>query len=249
MDEQSVHSFDHGDRHMVYTRSGASEGPVFLLVHGIGMGHRVFRSLAEDLGEAGTVYAVDLPGFGDSPEPPSALDMPRSADLLAEFISSLNLQNPVLVGHSMGTQVVAETLARHPELSKLAVLIAPTVNRAERTARQQALRMIQDLTGESPQVLALGMIQYVKTGPGWFVRKLRHMLDHRIEDTLPKVQAHTLVLRGEKDRVCPRDWVQNVTELLPSSQMREIPGRGHEAMIRSPQPVAKLIIDHALAGK
>lgn len=245
MQDASVHVFDFDDRHMVYTRSGVTEGPDFLLVHGIGMGYRVFRDLAVDLGEHGTVYAVDLPGFGDSPEPPSALDMPSSADLLAEFIDSLGLANPVLVGHSMGTQVVAEVLARHPEMSQRAVLIAPTVNRAERTARHQAWRMVQDLTGESPKVLTLGMVQYVKAGPGWFLRKLQQMLRHSIEDTLPQVQAHTLVLRGEKDRVCPREWVEHVAELLPSSRMEEIPGRGHEAMIRSPDPVAHLIIDHA----
>jgi Predicted hydrolases or acyltransferases (alpha/beta hydrolase superfamily) len=243
--EESVGRFERSGRVMVYTRSGVPSGTVFVLVHGIGMGHRVFRDVAEKLGRAGAVIAVDLPGFGDSPEPPTALDMPASGDFLAEFAASLPVRDPVLVGHSMGTQVVVEALVRHPSLSRRAVLIAPTVNAVERAAWRQALRMVQDLAFESPKVLFLGMIQYTKAGPRWFVRKLRQMLDHRVEDVLPHLRAETLVLRGENDRVCPRDWVAGVADLIPNAQMREIPGRGHEAMIRSPEPVASLIIEHA----
>lgn len=245
MDGELVATFEQNGRTMVYTRSGTDTGTAFVLVHGIGMGHRVFRDLADELGRSGPVYAVDLPGFGDSPEPGSALDMPASGDFLAAFVASLPVRDPVLVGHSMGTQIVVETLVRHPELASRAVLIAPTVNPAERTARQQALRMLQDMADESPKVLALGTVQYVKAGPRWFLRKLRQMLDHHVEDVLPLLRARTLVLRGEDDLVCPRDWVRRVTELIPDAQMREIPARGHEAMIRSPQPVASMIIEHA----
>ncbi|MFT4109849.1 alpha/beta fold hydrolase [Propionicimonas sp.] len=245
MSDEVVSAFEQDGRTMVYTRSGADTGTAFVLVHGIGMGQRVFRGLAEELGRSGVVYAVDLPGFGDSPEPGSALDMPASGDFLAAFVASLTESEPVLVGHSMGTQVVVEALVRHPELASRAVLIAPTVNAAERTAARQTLRMLQDLAGESPKVLVLGMIQYAKAGPRWFIRKLRQMLDHRVEDVLPQLRANTLVLRGEDDPVCPREWVRHVSGLIPQARMQEIPHRGHEAMIRSPQPVASMIIAHA----
>lgn len=245
MEGEDTGRFERSGRVMAYARGGTPNGPAFVLVHGIGMGHRVFRGVAEELGRAGSVFAVDLPGFGDSPEPPTALDMPGSGDFLAEFVASLPVRDPVLVGHSMGTQVVVEALVRHPSLSRRAVLIAPTVNAAERSAWWQTLRMVQDLAGESPKVLLLGMIQYVKAGPRWFLRKLRQMLDHRIEDVLPQLQARTLVLRGENDPVCPREWAAHVADLIPNAQLREIPERGHEAMISNPQDVVSLIIDHA----
>lgn len=71
------------------------------------------------------------------------------------------------------------------------------------------------------------------------------MLDHRLEQTLPEVRADALVLRGADDRVCPHDWVAEVTRLLPRAHMREIPDRGHEAMITKPDPVARMILAHA----
>lgn len=228
---------------MVFTESGSATGAVFLLVHGIGMGHRVFRDLADELGKHGRVFAVDLPGFGDSPEPAEAHSMQVSGDLIAAFVEAEGIAGAVLVGHSMGTQVVVEAVVRHPEISHRIVLIAPTVNSAERTAGKQSLRLMQDLADESPKVLALGMAQYAKAGPRWFVKKLRFMLDHEVEKVYPQVRARALVLRGEEDLVCPRDWVLRVTELLPDAEMREIAGRGHEAMIRSAEPVASMIVE------
>ena len=245
MVEELVGTFESAGRVMVYSQNG-SPGPVsFVLVHGIGMGHRVFRDVAEKLGETGLVFAVDLPEFGDSPEPPTVMDMPECGDFLAEFVRSLPVVDPLLVGHSMGTQVVVEAVARHPGLVSRVVLIAPTVNLKERTARMQVWRMVQDLAGESPKVLYLGLVQYLKAGPRWFLRKLDQMLHHQVEDVLPEVFANVLVIRGAEDRVCPRDWVAQVTSLLPNATMQEVAGRGHEAMIRSPDPVAEMIIDHA----
>ena len=234
-----------GNQDIVYEDTGMLGGPTFVLVHGIGMGHSVFRALAEELGTVGRVLALDLPGFGESPESPNPRSMAESGDLIVDFVERLGLLDPVLVGHSMGTQVVVEAVARHPEVSDRIVLIAPTVNAAERSVRKQAWRMVQDLIDENPRVIWIGAVNYVKTGPRWFLPKLRVMLDHRIEDTLPEVQADALVLRGANDRVCPREWVGHVTELLPHARMREIPERGHEAMITNPDPAARLILAHA----
>lgn len=221
----------------------------WLLLHGIGMGRVVFEDLAERLAAApgsGRIVALDQPGFGDSPDPRGrARTMAETGDLLAAFVVEARLSGAVIVGHSMGTQVVTEAVRRHPNLTNKIALIAPTANEAERNARMQAWRMLQDLAGESPKVLALGMWQYAKAGPLWFLKKLRLMLAHAIEDALPHVHAEALVLRGETDRVCPHDWCRRVAELLPRGELREIPDRGHEAMIKNAAPAAALLLEFA----
>lgn len=243
MSNEAFFSYDGGVT-MVGSRTG--HGPkTFVLVHGIGMGRRVFQGLAELLGEAGQVVTLDLPGFGDSPEPEKARTIPETAELVAGFIRRLEAPEVVLIGHSMGTQVVAEVAVQYPELISQLVLIAPTVNTAERTAVRQAWRMVQDLWGESLRVLILGGWQYAKAGIPWFVRKLRIMLDHPVEETYPKIQVETLVLRGETDKVCPRVWVEEVAELIPGARYDEVPGHGHEAMIRDPEDAARIILAFA----
>lgn len=230
---------------MAYSDRPGPLGQTFVLVHGIGMGRIVYTDVAEVLAARGRVLSLDLPGFGDSPEPGSAASLEVTAEVVAEFIRDVAAGPVVLVGHSMGTQIVAETACRHPELVSALVLIAPTVNRRERTALKQAARMVHDLVGEGPKVLFLGLWEYAKTSPSWFIHKLRFMLGHKIEEICPKIDTPTLVLRGETDRVCPRDWVSEVARLLPRGRMREIEGRGHEAIIKSPEPVASMILEFA----
>lgn len=241
----TTREFRSDGRVVVITESGSEAGPRFVLVHGIGMGHRYWSKLADELGKTGRVYALDLPGFGDAPEPDHPLDMPTSGDLLAELVLAERIVSPVLIGHSMGTEIVTEAAARHPELSDCIVLIAPTVNAEERTVRQQAWRMTQDMAHAKPRVWLIGTWYYLKTGPRWYAKKLRTMMNHRIEDTLPRVQARTLVIRGENDRVSPHEWAQRVAALVPDGRLREVSGRGHETMVTAAGDVAALIVRHA----
>ncbi|MGP9503859.1 alpha/beta fold hydrolase [Specibacter sp. AOP5-B1-6] len=231
--------------HVVVTTDTDREArQTFLLVHGIGMGMSYFAQLSTALEDHGRVVALDLPGFGDAPEPEHGLSMAQLGALLIEFVEVEGLDRPVLVGHSMGTQVVAEAAAQRPELFPEVVLVAPTVNRHERTIGRQALRMVQDLFGESPTVMVLGMQNYVKTGPRWFIKKLRSMMEHTIEQTLPRIRAHTLVIRGSRDHVCPQDWVEEVTALIPDATMVEVDGRRHETMVKDGVCVAEYILAH-----
>lgn len=233
-----------GGYEVVTTDTDKVDGRTFLLVHGIGMGIAYFAQLSQALEAHGRVVAIDLPGFGDAPEPRDALTMAQMGKVLIDFVEVEGLGRPVLVGHSMGTQVVAEAAAQRPDLFPELVLVAPTVNQHERSIGRQAWRMTQDLFGESPRLLALGMKNYAKTGPRWFIKKLRSMMAHTIEDTLPQIRAHTLVIRGKRDPVCPHGWVEEVTALIPGATMVEVEGRGHETMVKDGECVARYIVAH-----
>lgn len=232
-----------GKTTMVFTDMRGQGPETFVMLHGIGMGRIVFEAVDEILSSAGRVLAVDLPGFGDSPEPGSEATIEETAEVIATFIRDEASGPVVLVGHSMGTQIAAEVAHRYPEFVRALVLIAPTVNRHERTVPKQAMRLLQDLAGEEPKVLLLGFWEYLKTSPIWFLRKLRFMLAHRLETITANIATPTLVLHGETDRVCPRGWAGEIADSLPDSEIAEIQGRGHEAIIKSPEPVASMILD------
>ncbi|WP_353815173.1 alpha/beta fold hydrolase [Agromyces sp. SYSU T00266] len=237
--------FRRGDEVTVITESGAGR-PTYVLVHGIGMGHRYWSDLADELAREGRVLALDLPGFGDAPEPRRTQTIAQSGAHLATLVEAEGGGEPVvLVGHSMGTQIVAEAAAQRPELVASVVLIAPTVNPRERSALMQGLRLLEDPSLTRPKVVALGLHSYLQAGPRWYFRKLRRMLDHRIELVLPDVAAPTLVIRGEHDRLAPRGWAEQVARLVPHGRYVEIADRGHETMVTAGERVADLVRRHA----
>lgn len=225
---------------MVVERTG--DGPrTFLLVHGIGMGRRMFDDLTPHLRPHGAVVAVDLPGYGDAPEPPATPTMERLGDLIAALVRARGLAQPVMIGHSMGTQVVAEAVARHPDIAEAVVLAGPTVDPRERTASRQLARLAQDLAIESPKVFAVGAREYLRAGPNLGM-KMKAMLVHRPEHAYPRMHVPALVLRGRDDRVVPHDWALRVRALLPEARLTEIPGHGHETLIRDATPAARDIL-------
>lgn len=216
----------------------------FVLVPGIGVASNYFERLAPNLNEFGPVHALDLPGFAGVPHPDRAMTIRQYADLVGEVIDRLELENPVVVGHSMGTQVVVDLVARRPELTTL-VLIGPVINPAERSVGIQAIRFLQAAAHEPGRVKLLALTAYLFCGPKWFSRILPKMMRFPIERALPHVRADTLVVRGQFDAVAPPDWVRRVGELLPSSRLWEIPGAGHSVMHAHAEEVAKLCVEHA----
>ena len=221
--------------------------PVFVLIHGIGMGRTVFADLVSHLDDDGEVIAVDLPGYGEAPEPSRVLTMERTADLVAAYLRSDVGTPAVLVGHSMGAQVALEIAARHPQSVASLVLIGPTVDPSARTAPRQVGRLLRDIAVESPRVIALGAREYVRAGPH-LRAKFRAMLVHRPEDVLPRIEAPTLVLRGADDVVSSREWCRRIVDGLPRARFAEIPHRGHETMIRDAAPAARRIREFLRTG-
>ncbi|UYO97006.1 alpha/beta hydrolase [Microbacterium sp. M28] len=232
----SIQEFEHGGATLVVERFG--QGRPFVVLHGIGMGRSVFLDLTGRL--RGEVVAVDLPGFGEAPEPVRTLTMERHADLVAAYLRSVDLNGVVVIGHSMGSQVAAELAARHPELVAGAVLAGPSVNSAARTIGAQAGYLLWDLLGESPVVLWRGAREYLRGGPH-LIRKMRAMIVHRPEDAFPRIDCPVLVLRGESDPLAPMSWCEEILDLVPDAELEVIRGHGHETLISDASPAAELI--------
>src|SRR5690348_10265760 len=97
-------------------------GQPLALIHGLGMSSRYMVRLARLLCAGRPIYAPDIPGFGRSETPPRALDVQGQADLLAAWMRALGLDRAAFLGHSLGSQVVADLASRHPELVERLVL-------------------------------------------------------------------------------------------------------------------------------
>ncbi|MGN6219137.1 MAG: alpha/beta fold hydrolase [Microbacterium sp.] len=241
----AVERFAHGGATLVVERHGRG-GPVYVLVHGIGMGRSVFADLIRHLHD-GEAIAVDLPGYGEAPEPARVLTMERTADLVAAYLRAHLTQPAVLIGHSMGAQVVLEVAVRHPAVVDRIVLVGPTVDPTARTAPRQLWRLLRDIAVESPRVIGRGAREYLRAGPR-LRAKFHAMLVHRPEDVLSRAHVPALVIRGEDDLVAPRPWCRRVADGLPEGRLVEIAGHGHETMIRDAAPAARLIRAFAADG-
>jgi pimeloyl-ACP methyl ester carboxylesterase len=248
---QNRSTFVSGDLTMLVRRweaAPAGGSGTFVLVHGIGMSSRYFERLADELSSYGSVFAVDLPGFGSAPNPDRQLSIEAGAALLAEFVRSEGLEDAVLVGHSMGTQFVVETAAVHPTRIGAIVLVGPVVDERAPMPWQQGMRLGRDMLRETPLANWIVATDYLRSGIRWYLTELPVMLGYRTEERLPLVAVPVLVLRGDRDPIAPRGWSLRLAETAQSGQLVEVPGAAHVVQHRKAGEVARILADFALAA-
>jgi pimeloyl-ACP methyl ester carboxylesterase len=113
-----------GDLTFHYVQWG-EQGPPIIVIHGLTANAFCFQAFADDLSSDHRVYAYDLRGRGDSDKPESGYSVPIHAIDLAELIDELGLDQPVVVGHSLGALIGLYFASRYPEkLSKLVLIDA-----------------------------------------------------------------------------------------------------------------------------
>jgi len=240
-----VETFRRGAVRTRVTRvSTGSDSPrAFVLIAGIGVASTYFEFLAPLLASEGEVFALDLPGFAGVP---ASGDHPTAAffaDQVEGVLDHYGLDDPVLIGHSMGTQVVTEVLARRPALSH-AVLVSPVVDEAEARPVVQAVRFLQSTVRESPHIALLAVSAYLLCGFLYFFETLPHMLRYRISDRIGAGRATLLLIRGEYDRPSPRRLHSRLVARAHSARRWEIDGAAHCVVNSHAVGVARLTLRH-----
>jgi pimeloyl-ACP methyl ester carboxylesterase len=102
-------------------------GPAILMIHGLAgqMAHYSYGILGQLAGDH-RVVMVDRPGSGYSTRGPAAdAGLSAQAGALAALIATLQLERPLVVGHSLGGAVALALALEHPQRVGGLALVAP----------------------------------------------------------------------------------------------------------------------------
>jgi pimeloyl-ACP methyl ester carboxylesterase len=218
----------------VATSPRAREGPPVVLVHGFGSSSAYFVPFAERLAAHFDVYAPDLPGHGKSAARGPALDLPELAAALREWLCAVSVERAALVANSMGCQIAAELAARHRTLVSRVVMIGPTLDREARSLLRVLPRFLVGGFHERLSMAPLIVRDYARVGTH-LKDEFRAMVNHRIEDVLPRVQSPVLFVRGEHDAIAPHRWLEELVLVTPLSRIVTIADGGHAVHYALPE--------------
>jgi pimeloyl-ACP methyl ester carboxylesterase len=232
----------------MFARQGAGippryRTPAVVLVHGQVISSLYMVPTARLLAPAFPVLAPDLPGFGLSGKPRRVLDIRGLADMLGAWMDAVGLRSAALVANSLGCQIVVDLAVRRPELAAALVLAAPTIDRHARNAGIQIVRWLKDVPYERPSLALVHLRDFALAGPHRALQTFRFTLADRIEEKLPRIQAPTLVVRGERDPIVPQRWAEEVTRLLPRGRLVVIPRGPHCVNYSSAESFARVVAD------
>lgn len=120
---------------MHYRRAGNGATPL-VLVHGATDNGGCWGRVAASLGDRFAIFAPDARGHGKSSAPIGDYSSTTMATDLAAFIGAIGIDQPLVMGHSMGANTTLALVAGWPELARAAVLEDP-VFRLDASAEQE----------------------------------------------------------------------------------------------------------------
>ena len=106
-----------------YVKMG--EGPVLLLLHGLGCDHTTWLPVMHALARHFTVIAPDLLGHGDSAKPRADYSVGGYANGMRDLLTVLNVDKVTVVGHSFGGGIAMQFAYQFPERTERMILVAP----------------------------------------------------------------------------------------------------------------------------
>lgn len=242
-------------------------GEPLLLLHGTTSSRLVWRPLLDELARHKAVFAVDLPGHGDSP--PTSHTPPAWARELAAFLDSQRLERVAVVGHSAGgwtalelaklgrtTSVLALAPAglwrkRSPLFTDLALnanwrlgrALGPRATGALRSPAVRSLAL-RSITAKPRQVPAHGAIENARvalatpTFPEHFAQTRRLRFEGGAS-----IETPIAVVWGGKDRIALQHKSRNVDELPHHAQIDTWADCGHMLMWDAPERVSQRILE------
>jgi pimeloyl-ACP methyl ester carboxylesterase len=106
---------------------GFQEGTTLLCLHEVPLSGRMFHRVQGLIGRERSVYAPDLPGYGESDPPPARPPIEEYAAVIGDFLDTMRLRQIDLLGCQVGALVAAELAITRPQQVRRSVWISVPV--------------------------------------------------------------------------------------------------------------------------
>lgn len=254
-----------GDLDIAYLSNAEPvDGETIVLVHGFGANKDNWTRLARELTDEYNVYAIDLPGHGDSSKP---LDLgyrfEDQVSHLSKILAELNVETAHMMGNSMGGAITALYAATHPDQIISAVLFDPA-GIFEYDSELVALVMegdnplIPSKEGDFKRLIDFAMEK--KPFAPWPIydvmeekaianKDINEVIFAAIRDSgyeqgfrqsITRIEAPVLIVWGTEDRVINYRNADVFVEQIPNARKVLLEGVGHAPMVEVPEESAEL---------
>src|SRR5579863_3831818 len=201
--------------HAMPPGGGFEESTPLLCLHECPGSGRAFARFLTLAGRDRSVYAPDLPGFGESDPPGAPVAAGEYAAALGDFIESMRLRRLDLLAVRNGAQLaLALALARPAQISRVVIAPAPARVAGERPSGAEA--------------------------PAGQRAPSRGLADYPPRERLTALTAKVLVLRPPDE---PADTAVRLREALPAARVQEIGVPGRELPEGAPEPLFEAVRD------
>ena len=259
--EAPTRTVEVGGRRLRYLERGPDEpaGDPVVLLHGFGGDLNNWLFNTDKLAERRRVYALDLPGHGESSKDVGAGDLAAFAEVLGGFLDAVGAARAHLIGHSMGGAVALAYALEHPDRVASITLVAPAglgedinpdyIDGFVAAERRRELKGVLELLfadqGLVSRKLVDDVLRYKRLdGVEEALRQIAGAMYPSGRQTavltgdLDRLQAPALVVWGAQDRVLPAAHAQ---ALAGRGRVEVLDGAGHSPHMEAANEVNRLV--------
>lgn len=240
-------------------------GPALVFVSGLGGTGAFWKPQLEAFARHYTVVTYDQRGSGTSDHPDEPYSIATLVDDLEALIAGLQLERPMLVGHSTGGAIGQVLAARHPELLAAMVLYASWAKSDEhfnwcfrmRRALLCSSTMEEYVHGsalflyppehirEHAAQLSPSLIAAAAHFPerAIVLRRIDAIMAHDARAVLADIQTPTLVLCAQDDVLTPPYQSRLLAQSIAGAQLTVVPQGGHSLSETFPQIFNELTLN------
>ncbi len=230
---------------VAYSESGNAKGLPVLLLHGWGCKGETLASVARILEPGMRVFSIDLPGHGDTPEPPDVWGVEAYTQVIEKFVEKLGLKDISLIGHSFGGRISILMASRKPVRKVVLVDAAGIKNEnPKKNLKQRVFKQIKKiapvLLGNKAGNKVIDHYRYKWSSADWKAASpmMRNILSRCVNEDLksemPKIEAPTLLVWGENDTATPLSDAKTMERLIPDAGLVAFPDCGHYSFLDNP---------------
>jgi esterase len=219
--------------------SQTAEGlPPLIILHGLFGSARNWQSIARQLSDRYTVYALDLRNHGSSPHD-KVMDYPAMSADVIEFIDQHKLQNPIVLGHSLGGKVAMQLALSEPDEVLLGFSHVPLDSiKSRKEADSYLAEKINSVSLR--QFLLQNLVNNASGGYQWRVNlasieanmdTIMGFPDQQLYSTFNKA---SLFIKGANSSYLAPRYKALIDERFPEAEWQTIANTGHWPHIESP---------------
>jgi pimeloyl-ACP methyl ester carboxylesterase len=238
--------------------AGPPTASTMLYLHGTFLGN-LWLDFHQRLAQRFHLFAIDIPGFGQTARPDWMRDMSDYILYLRDLLDALGLEKPIVVGHSLGGWMAAELAVWYPERVGKLVLSNGAGIRVKGTQIGHLLAMNpQEMLAVSfvdpaaaaplmpPEVNAEYIMDQYRQRTTLATLAWNPSYDPKLERRLAWVQCPTLIVWGEHDKLIPPVYAEALYMAIPGSRVVMLSDTGHMPMFEQPEAWSRVIT--AFAG-
>ncbi|GMG96346.1 alpha/beta fold hydrolase [Tepidimicrobium xylanilyticum] len=217
------------------------QGKDILVLHGWGANISTVLPIVNLLKPYFRVYAVDLPGFGESDKPKEVFGSEDYARILKEFIDKMGVKKIVLIGHSFGGKLSILLGIKYPEIIDKIVLINSAGLVPKRGLKYyikvygfKTLKFLYNIIffwankeeKREKFYKRFGSTDY-READGIMRKILVRVVNEDFKEILKEIKSPTLLIWGDKDTATPLYMGKIMESQIPDSGLVILEGAGH----------------------